>query len=161
MPTADFSGTDGLDVLLVKAYQGEVLGETMFGNLAVRLSNPDHAAKMGVLETLEQRTKEAMVPAMVRAGLPTEHDQAAVHEGVALADAVLDLPWADLMGSIEQVTTEFLTLYRRIGEVNSDEQEISALLVAHEEALRDFARQELVGNVGGSLHQIRALPHLH
>ncbi len=160
MPTAQFSESDGLDVLLVKAFQGEVSGETLFGNLARRLSDPDHAAKMGELETLERRTKEAMVPAMLRAGLPVEPEPAVVAEGVALADAVLDLPWGDLMGSFEPVTTEFLTLYRRIGEVSPFEGEISAILVAHEEALRDFARQELAGNVGASLHQIQALSHL-
>jgi hypothetical protein len=160
MPDAHFTESDGLDVLLVKAYQGEVLGETLFGTLADRYSDPDHSSKMRQLETLERRTKEAMVPAMERAGLPTGPDQEAVKEGLGLADLLDAAPWIDFMGTFEPVTTEFLAVYHRIAEVNPDEHEVSALLVAHEEALREFGRQELAGNTEGSLDLINALPHL-
>ena len=74
LPEPIFSPEDGLEELWVKAYQGEVLGEALFGGIAEQLDDPEHAAKMRVLATLERRTKEATAPALERAGVPTEPD---------------------------------------------------------------------------------------
>ena len=67
VPTPIFSSEDTLDELWVRAYQGEVLGEALFGRIAEKLEDPDHAAKMRVLSTLERKTKEAIAP-VSRAG---------------------------------------------------------------------------------------------
>ena len=154
-----FSESDPLNVLWVKAYQGEVLGEALFGRMADQMDDEDHTAKMRVLERLERRTKEAIAPALERAGLPTEPDPEALATAEALAEAA-STPWKDLLATFEPITSQFCAMYRRIGELDPSEREASELLVAHALALCDFARAEIAGDTEKSLNQINALAHM-
>jgi hypothetical protein len=157
VPSPIFSPDDPLDQLWVRAYQGEVLGEALFGRMADAYDDPDHSAKMRVLSTLERRTKEAIAPAMERAGLSTAPDP----EMLSLAEALaVDIPWKDFLGATEAITQQYIPSYERIGELDPSEREASDLLVAHEAALRAFARAELTGETARSLDQINALAHM-
>ena len=49
------------------------------------------------------------------------------------------MTWGDLMATFGPITAQFIPLYRRIGELSPAERDTADLLVAHEEALRDFA----------------------
>ncbi len=154
-----FSPEDPLDVLWVKAYQGEVLGEALFGGMADIIEDEEHAAKMRVLAKLERRTKESMAPALERAGLSTEP----AAESLRMAEEQTiggTLPWKDLLALFEPITTKFCAMYERIGELDPSEKETSELLVAHELALRNFARSEIAGDTETSLDQINALAHM-
>jgi hypothetical protein len=158
-----FSDEDGIEKLWVQAYQGEVLGEILFDRLASILDDreePEHAAAMRVLATLERRTKEECAPALTRAGIPTAPDQEQVDLADALAEGSSETSWEDLMSATVAITGQFVPLYRRIGELNPSELEVAELLVAHEEALCDFAKAELAGNSSSSLNPVRALPHM-
>jgi hypothetical protein len=159
-PGSVLAPEDDLAALWVKAYQGEVSGEIVFGGVGTRSDDPEHRRKMEVLRLLEARTKEACVPAMIRHGLPTEPDPQTVSEAEALAEMVAPLPWSDFMGAFEAITTEFLAVYHRIGEISPADRAESELLVAHEEALREFARREVAGRTDDSLALIEALPHM-
>jgi hypothetical protein len=160
-PTSVFSPDDDLPTLWIRAYQGEVSGERLFGRLAERVEEPDHRHKLDVLRLLEARTRAALVPAMEHQGLPTDPDPQVEHHAETLADGAASLPWSDLLAAFEPITTQFIGLYERIGELARDEdQAVAALLVAHEEALREFARRELAGRGEDSLHLITALPHM-
>jgi hypothetical protein len=154
-----YSEDDPLDVLWVKAYQGEVLGEALFGRMAERMDDADHASKMRVLATLERRTKEAIVPALERAGLSTAPDAESLKTAEALAGAAAT-PWTDLLATFEPITSQFCALYRRIGELDPSEKQTADLLVAHELALRGFARAEIAGDTATSLDAINALAHM-
>lgn len=156
-PSPIFSPEDPLDVLWVRAYQGEVLGEALFGKIADTLEDPDRAAKMRVLSLLERKTKEAIAPSLERAGLSTEPDP----EMAALADALaVDMAWGDFLAATEAITVQYIPLYERIGELDPTERVASELLVAHEAALRSFARAEMRGDTGSSLDEINALAHM-
>jgi len=161
VPEAIFSPDDPVGALWIKSYQGEVLGEVLFGRLADQLDDPDRAGKMRVLCTLERRTKEALAPSLRRAGISTEPDPGTVSAGEALADALASLSWAEVVGSFEAITTQYLALYARIGELDPSEQEAADLLMAHEVALREFGRREIAGASGSSLDAVTALPHMH
>jgi hypothetical protein len=157
VPSPIFTPEDPLDELWVRAYQGEVLGEALFGRIADRLDDPDRAAKMRVLSTLERKTKEAIAPALERAGLSTEPDP----EMITLADALaVDMPWNEFLAATQSITEQYIPLYVRIGELDPSEQPASDLLVAHEDALRAFARAELAGDTARSLDLINALDHM-
>jgi len=160
--TPIFSSEDPLADLWVRAYQGEVLGEALFGGIADQLDHddPEHARKMRVLATLERRTKEATAPALERAGLPTEPDPEMLATAEALLPGAVAMTWDDLIGTIGPITAQYIPLYERIGELSPEERETAGLLVAHEEALRDFALAELAGDVGTSLDPICALAHM-
>jgi hypothetical protein len=158
-----FSDEDAIEKLWIQAYQGEVLGEILFDRLAAILGDraePEHAAGMRVLATLERRTKEEVVPALTRAGIPTAPDQEQVDLAEALAEGSAQTSWEDLMSATVAITGQFIPLYQRIGELNPSELAVAELLVAHEEALRQFAEAELAGNASSSLDPVRALPHM-
>jgi hypothetical protein len=154
-----FSPDDSVDELWVKAYQGEVLGEALFGRMADQITDGEHAAKMRVLATLERRTKEAIAPALERAGLSTEPDPDSFSTAEALAGAAT-MPWHELLATFEPITSQFCAMYRRIGELDPSERAASELLVAHELALRDFARAEIAGDTTTSMDGVNALAHM-
>ena len=162
-PDPIFSPEDPLGKLWAQAYQGEVLGERLFGRLAEHLDarhEAEHAAKMRVLATLERLTKEAVAPALEKAGISTEPDAEMLAAADALGDASRESTWEEVMGSFEGITGQFIGLYERIAELDPTERATSELLVAHEVALRDFARAELAGHVATSLDPINALAHM-
>jgi hypothetical protein len=68
--------------------------------------------------------------------------------------------WTDIMAATVSVTGQFIPLYRRIGELDPVERETADLLVAHEVAIRDFARAELAGDTATSLDPVHALAHM-
>jgi hypothetical protein len=157
VPSPIFSLEDPIDELWTRAYQGEVLGEALFGCIADRLRDPERAAKMRVLSTLERKTKEAIVPSLERAGISTEPDP----EMLALADTLaVDVEWSEFLAATQSITEQYIPLYERIGELDPSEQPASVLLVAHEAALRAFARAELAGDTATSLDAINALAHM-
>jgi hypothetical protein len=157
VPSPIFSSEDPLSELWVRAYQGEVLGEALFGTIADTLDDPERARKMRVLSTLERRTKEAIAPALERAGVSTDPDP----EMFTLADALSQgVAWDDFLSATQTITEQYIPLYQRIGELDPSELAASELLVAHEAALRSFARAELAGNTETSLDEINALAHM-
>jgi len=159
-PPPIFSAEDGIEKLWEQAYQGEVLGEALFGAIADRLEDADHAHKMRVLATLELRTKEAVAPALERAGISTEPDAEMLGLAEALAADTEKNTWDEVMAAAVSVTGQFIPLYRRIGELSPSERETADLLVAHEVAIRDFALAELAGDTATSLHPVHALAHM-
>jgi hypothetical protein len=160
VPDPIFSPEDGLEELWARAYQGEILGELLFGGIADGLADPDQAAAMRTLATLERRTKEAVAPALERAGVSTDTDPETQDLAAALLAGALALSWGELMATFGPITAQFIPLYRRIGELSPAEQETARLLVAHEEALRDFSEAEIAGDRARSLQPIMALAHM-
>jgi hypothetical protein len=159
-PDAVFTPEDDLATLWFKAYQGEVSGEVLFGIVAASAEDPDHRRKMELLTRLEERTKQACVPAMVRNGLSSEPDAQTVRDAEALAEVVVTLPWTEFLSAFESITTQFIALYERIGVLADADRAESELLVAHETALAEFARRELAGRSEDSTELIEALPHM-
>lgn len=159
-PDAVFSPDDDLPALWIKAFQGEVSGELLFSGLAERIDDLSRREKLDVLALLERRTREALVPVMERSGLSSDPDPKTVTDTKLITDVAASMSWEELWASGEAITTQFLALYRRIAELTETEHEAAALLVAHEEALRDFARIEQAGGTEDSLGAIRSLPHM-
>lgn len=159
-PESIFSPDDPVEALWIKAYQGEVLGETLFARMADTYEDPEQSRKMRRVRDLERSTREALVPSLTRAGISTEPDPETVVEAEALADALAGITWAEFMGSFEAITTQYLGLYTRIGELDPSEQAAADLLVAHEVALREFGRREVTGDAEASLDAVNALPHM-
>jgi hypothetical protein len=160
VPSAVFSVDDDLAALWFKAYQGEVSGEALFATVAAQTVDPDHRKKLELLTQLEVKTREACVPAMIRNGLSSEPDAKTVTDAKALGEAAATIPWTDFLGAFESITTQFVALYTRIGEVAEADGVEVELLVAHEQALKEFARREIEGRTDDSTELIEALPHM-
>ena len=105
-------------------------------------------------------TKEALTLPMRRAGIERSADPATIAEAEALAEALADVSWESFLSSFEPITTQYLAMYRRIGELNPAEQATVDVLIAHELALREFGRLELTGRGERSLDAVWALGRL-
>ncbi len=104
--------------------------------------------------------KEMLIAPMHRAGIDRESDRATLAEAEALAEALADVTWQGFLGSFEPIATQYLAMYRRIGELNPQERVVVEALMAHQLALREFSRLELAGRGERSLDPIWALGQL-
>ena len=148
--------------LWVEAYQGEVLGETLFAALAERETQPDRRHQLGMLAVLERATGELAGPVFDARGWD-RGDTDATRATAANIAAQLDLTdWAGFLGSIEPVTLQFLEIYRQLVDLAADdaERDVARAYVDHELALRTFARRALGQEAGDPLAPILELPHV-
>lgn len=148
--------------LWVESYQGEVLGEALFGLLAERQQDAERRHQLEVLTLLERATKELAEPLFERRGLNRGDTASSVSSARDLADAVSELTWEDFLNSFEPVISQFLAKYRQLVELANDdvEREIAEAYVAHEQALAVFALRALGREPGPPLEAILALPHV-
>jgi hypothetical protein len=152
----------GKDELWVESYQGEVLGEALFGLLGSRERDSEHRRQLEILTLLERATKELADPIFEQRALNCGDTAATVAAATEMADAVAGLTWEEFLGSFEPVITQFLVRYRQLVElaVDETEREIAEAYVAHEEALAVFVRRALGQEEGEPLQAILALPHV-
>lgn len=138
--------------------ESEAMGEILF-NMAARLTwSSQRRRKWLLLRDLETRTKnrlfEFLQQQQQRASLSRPVKIRGYYCGLLLGL----LPWPKSMKLLEHGTTPFLKVYKRLEE-NADEhsREFFSYVVAHEEAIAEFARLERAGD---SEHSIRAVEDL-
>jgi hypothetical protein len=150
------------DELWVESYQGEVLGEALFGTLAEREDDPDRRHQLQTLALLERATKELAEPVFERRALDRGDTTATVNTATEMADAVTGMTWEQFLGSFEPVTSQFLAKYQELVTLSSEPEEhaIAEAYVAHERALAAFARRALGQEDGDPLEPILALAHV-
>ncbi len=152
----------GVHDLWVESYQGEVLGETLFGLLADREEDSGRRHQLETLTLLERATKEIAEPVFERRMFERGDTAASVKAATELAEAVAPMSWPEFLESFEPVTSQFLAKYRELVTLAEDDAEraIAEAYVAHEEALAAFARRALGKEEGEPLEPILALPHV-
>jgi hypothetical protein len=150
------------DELWVESYQGEVLGETLFGLLAEREEDPTRRHQLEVLTLLERSTKVLAEPVLENRKLDRGDTAGSVSNATAFADAFDGVAWADFAASILPVTTEFLAKYHQLVDLAVDgaELDVAKAYVAHEEALATFARRASGQESGDPLEAVLGLPHV-
>lgn len=148
--------------LWVKAYQGEVLGEALFGGLAAREQDPVHRRQLEMLALLERSTKEIGEPVFRRHGWHMGDTEAMLAAAATFTDVAAGQSWEELLGAFEPITTEFLGVYRQLVDLAEDDEDrlVAEAYVAHEHALAAFARRELGQEEGDPLQPIMDLPHV-
>ena len=143
---------------LERAYVGEIFGETLFSVMAKSTADVTRRSKLTVLARLEARMQLVLRPMMEShdIGIPdrSEHDERAQSAAAALNDE----PWEVFLREFEPSTTRTLEGYQRLRESAPDPDDpVLLALVAHEEALREFARAELLGEGNRSLSPVSAV----
>jgi hypothetical protein len=148
--------------LWVEAYQGEVLGEALFGLMAERETDPEHRHQLEVLTLLERTTKELAETVFDQRRLDRGDSRASVATAAQFADGLIGTPWEGFLGSFEPVISQFLATYRQLVQLATDETEraVAEAYVAHELALASFVRRSLGHEPGEPLAEILALPHV-
>jgi hypothetical protein len=150
------------DELWIESYQGEVLGEALFGLLAERQEDPTRRHQLEVLVLLEHSTKVLAEPVLDGRRLDRSDSAESLSAARAFADALGSVSWQDFAASILPVTEEFLGKYREMVALAADraELDVARAYVAHEEALATFARRASGQESGDPLEAVLALPHV-
>jgi hypothetical protein len=148
--------------LWAESYQGEVLGEVLFGTLAGLQTDPARREQLELLTLLERATKELAEPMLDRHGYPRGDTAATAEAAAQLARGSADVPWEQFIGSFEPVTSQFLAKYRELVQLagDDDERSVAEAYVAHERALAAWARRTLGQEEGEPAEPILALPHV-
>jgi hypothetical protein len=145
-----------------EAYQGEVLGETVFGLLAQRIEDPERRRQLEVLTLLERSTKYLAEPVFERNGYDRGDVDALVASITAGIEHSATSPWEEMVRSTITIADGYLVKYRQLVELvdNADDRAVADAYVAHELALVSWARRALGEEAGDPLEPILALPHV-
>jgi hypothetical protein len=138
--------------------ESEMMGEILF-NMAARLTwSSQRRRKWLLLRDLETQTKnrlfEFLHQQQQRASLSRPVKIKGYYCGLLLGL----LPWPKSMKLLEHGTIPFLKVYKRLEE-NADEpsREFFSYVVAHEEAIAEFARLERSGDSEQSINAVMGL----
>jgi hypothetical protein len=145
-----------------ESYQGEVLGETVFGLLAQRAEDADQRRQLETLALLERSTKELAEPVMERNGYDRGDTDTLVASITANIERTASAPWEDMVRSTIPIADTYLVKYRELVELvdNDADRAVAEAYVAHELALVAWARRALGDEDGDPLEPIFALPHV-
>ena len=140
--------------LLTWAYRGEISGEVLFETLAEAFGGA-HRVKLALLRDLEREMSTALAPLLSRYGVTGGDDLRSHITGRENAERMAALSWSNFLRRFAPVTDDAISRYRRLAALCPDEdQPILRLLIAHEDALRDFAETELKGTGDSSLDSV-------
>jgi hypothetical protein len=148
--------------LWIESYQGEVLGEAVFGAMAESEQDPERRKQLEVLTLLERATKELADPVFESGEFDRGDTDASLEAAAQLVAVLRDIPWEDFIGGILPLTVEFLAKYRELVELADDDEEraIAEAYVEHELALAAYARRALGQESGDPLELVLVLPHV-
>jgi hypothetical protein len=150
------------DELWVESYQGEVLGEALFGLMAQREIDPARREQLEALTLLERATKALAEPVLDRRGIDRGDTAASLANAKEFADALAATSWDDFLRSLTPVTAQFLAKYEELVGLSDDatDRYVAEQYCAHERALASFAYRSLGEEDGEPLERIFALPHV-
>ena len=133
---------ESLAELVRRAWEGEVLGESLFARLLeVRPSDvPSQSARLQSACELEAQTLVCATTLAADLGVDVGDGVTARADGVRVADALAALPWDDLVAAVVSGTGVYRDLYASLATV-CDHPAVGEL-VAHEPALHEVLQNE-------------------
>src|SRR4051812_11338637 len=93
--------------LLVLAYQGEVLGEELFGRLAERQDDDDRRRKLLTVQRMEAATKERVRSLLEELDVEGGDDSQSRAAGAQAAEAFGGRSWNELMATLGPATESY------------------------------------------------------
>lgn len=130
---------------LYQMYQGEVLGEIAFAVACGYSDDPVKRDKLLMLRKLETRTK-AQIEDWLRARDIFLKPKTDYREAVDLGIRYGIDDWRLNMQRLLAATVQYMPLYQRLlANAEVVDRHLFEKVIAHEEALAEFARGELVG----------------
>jgi hypothetical protein len=129
--------------LVLAAYTGEVVGEAVFGGIAMLLVDPERRAKLEVLRLLEAQTEAALRPVAERCGITDEQVVQARRNGWNYALMATDegARWAQVVDGLVQNCPDIIARFERLRALAPEaDVAIAEEVVAHEVALFEFAQ---------------------
>jgi hypothetical protein len=137
--------TDEYRELVLSAYTGEVVGETVFGGIAMLLVEPERRTKLEVLRLLEAQTEVELRPIAERCGIAHAQVVSARRSGWSYALQGTDehARWAQVIDGLLEGCPAIIARFERLRRLAPATDAAAADdVVAHEVALFEFARLE-------------------
>ncbi len=140
---------------LLEEYQGELIGEMFFSELAKRFESRQHQYKLATLLQLETETAARLRPTALEFGLDLFYRDEYREMGEGFLKSCEGMDWKDLMTLLETAVEPFVKRYIEIAEIAPPEYEdLADSMVVHEKAIQTFARLELSGDAENSLDDV-------
>jgi hypothetical protein len=140
--------TDEYSDLVVAAYTGEVVGEAVFGGIAMLLGGPARRSTLEVLRLLEAQTEASLRPIAERCGVTDEQVVHARRNGwnYALMASDDDGRWHQVVDGLVQNCPDIIARFERLRAL-APESDVAVAdeVVAHEVALFEFAQLQTSG----------------
>jgi hypothetical protein len=139
---------------LVDAYEGEVIGVSLFQELGRRANDVHRREIYALLEETETVTRDRLEPVMSRYGAVASPEAEA--KGVELAVELSGKPWQTIWQEMIPMAEDALVRYRSLRDLGEPEDYGAVdALIAHEEALLTFAHLELSNQADAALASVR------
>ena len=140
------------------ALESEILGELIFLNAAQHARSIEQQQKWKTLAQLETQTLQRLEDFLVQQGHTASIRPHIKLQAKASGIAMAKLPWKVAMHLLKQGTKPFMETFERMNQhADATTQEFLRYLLAHEQALAEFATQELKGNSRHSLVAVERL----
>lgn len=140
------------------ALESEILGELIFLNAAQHARFIEQQQKWKKLAQLETQTLQRLGDFLVQQGHTASIRPHIKLQAKASGIAMAKLPWKVAMHLLKQGTKPFMETFERMNQhADATTQEFLRYLLAHEQALAEFATQELKGNSRHSLVAVEKL----
>jgi len=140
---------------LLEEYQGELLGEVFFSELAKRFESRQHQYKLATLLQLETETAARLRPTALEFGLDLFYRDEYREMGDEFLKSCEGMDWKDLMTLLGTAVEPFVKRYIEIAEIAPPEyKDLADSMVVHEKAIQTFARLELSGDAEHSLDDV-------
>nr|WP_314369863.1 hypothetical protein [uncultured Acinetobacter sp.] len=140
------------------ALESEILGELIFLNAAQHARFIEQRQKWKTLAQLETQTLQRLGDFLVQQGHTASIRPHIKLQAKASGIAMAKLPWKVAMHLLKQGTKPFMETFERMNQhADATTQEFLRYLLAHEQALAEFATQELKGNSRHSLVAVEKL----
>src|SRR5208337_3702292 len=144
---------------VVELYQGESMGEVLFGELLRTAENDDQRYKLGTLLQMESETKVRLRPWLFRHRLDLSGDAAVRAEGLSIAENLGRMIWLQKITAMHDAMRDrIIPRYKEIAAIApAEDQEMARSMVEHESALLEMARREMSGMADRSAEPVVAL----
>ncbi len=140
------------------ALESEILGELIFLNAAQHARSIEQQQKWKTLAQLETQTLQRLEDFLAQQGHTASIRPHIKLQAKASGIAMAKLPWKVAMHLLKQGTKPFMETFERMNQhADATTQEFLRYLLAHEQALAEFATQELKGNSRHSLVAVERL----
>jgi hypothetical protein len=142
---------------LLEQYQGELIGEVFFSELARRFQSPAQQYKLGTLLQIETETAARLRPAALELGLDLFYRDDYRKMGEELVRGCDGMDWQTLMHHLDALLDRYVKRYAEIAETAPPEyKELADSMVVHEKSIQTFARRESAGDAEHSLDEVIA-----
>lgn len=127
--------------LLIRSYEGELIGSAMYEKL-MHFHTGRQREALELLRDMEQVTAEALSSLIEKYSVIVDPEKSRL-QGLALAEKLKDREWKDMWRDVVELADDYLDDFRRLEELlGANDSRIGRQVVEHETTMIEFAKKE-------------------